>query len=302
MKQLGAVVAAVLMILVALAIRERLDDNGSDGGDTASGPVRVVCITELTEACSSLKDVEVTIEDASLTAKKIVAGTADIDAWVTFDPWPAMTNVLANRDVADTAARVVRSDLVTAMVKDRAEQFAPTCGGTVNWRCLGDAIGKQWAEVGGDVAWGEVKAGIPRLTTASGTILLGGAAVDYFGRTDFATNDFDDAFRVWKAKVTKTAASFSTFLQQFPAAFSAVGAIDAQADPAARAAEVTKFGTSSRAAAVVVIGSVEGRKTGNVAKQLKPLLEARGWSSGGVSDPTGLPDPGVLLALSGLTA
>src|SRR3954463_11320481 len=144
------------MILVALAIRERLDDNGSDGGGTASGPVRVVCITELTVACTSLKDVEVTIEDASVTAKKIAAGNADIDAWVTFDPWPAMTNVLANRDVADTDARVVRSDLVTAMVKERAERFAPTCDGdTVNWHCLGDAIGKQWVDVGGEPEWGE---------------------------------------------------------------------------------------------------------------------------------------------------
>src|SRR4051812_37749259 len=122
------------MILVALAIRERLDDDDSGGGGTASGPVRVVCVTELTEACTALKDVEVTIEDASVTAKKVAAGTADIDAWVTFDPWPAMTNVLANRTVTGDDARVARSDLVTAMVKERAERFAPTCGGTVNWK------------------------------------------------------------------------------------------------------------------------------------------------------------------------
>ena len=48
--------------------------------------------------------------------------------------------------------------------------------------------------------------------------------------------------------------------------------------------------------------SVQGGRTGDVAKQLKPLLEAQGWSANGVNDPTGLPDSGVLLTLSGLTA
>jgi hypothetical protein len=172
----------------------------------------------------------------------------------------------------------------------------------VNWKCLGDAIGQQWVDVGGDVQWGEVKAGIPKVTTASGAILLGGATVDYFGgRTDFAINDFDDAFPVWKAKVTKTPASFSTFLQQFPAAFSAVGAIDVLANPGSRANEVSKIPTTSHAAAVVVVTSVDGGKTGNVAKQLGPVLQQQGWSTDRLDDPTGLPDPGVLLALSGLT-
>ena len=34
------------------------------------------------------------------------------------------------------------------------------CGGVITWRCLVDAIGKQWIDVGGHVEWGTVKVGI----------------------------------------------------------------------------------------------------------------------------------------------
>ena len=60
----------------------------------------------------------VRIEDANVTARALVHGVSGIDGWVTFDPWPAMTNVLANRDVTKTPTPLASSDLIIAFTGD----------------------------------------------------------------------------------------------------------------------------------------------------------------------------------------
>src|SRR2546423_12439741 len=148
------------MIAVAVVVRSAID---SDGGTTGPRAKTVACVAELQVECRALKNVNLRVEDAVVTAKTLANGTANIDAWVTFEPWPTIANLLAGRDVVGTATRVARTDLVIAMAQDRAQRLAPTCGGTVNWKCLGDAIGQSWTAVGGEAIWGTVKAGIPPL-------------------------------------------------------------------------------------------------------------------------------------------
>ena len=300
MKRTLAIAGAVLMIVVAIIIRSAIDGDESPSS-TPPDSGTVVCSTELADACNALTGVTVRVEDASVTAKAIAKGSANIDAWVTLDPWPEIANQLAKREVAGAGTRLARTDLLLAMVGERAARLAPTCGGTVNWKCLGNAIGQPWTDLGGEPDWGTVKAGVPATTTAEGLILLGHASSGYFGTENFATNDFDDAFLVWKAKVTSTPASFTTFIQQFPAAFSGVGATKVDVTAGSGTRPVTSIDPAPSADAVVVVTPVAGHKVPGGTSALKGRLRAGGWSTDNLDAPTGLPNAGVLLALSGLT-
>ena len=299
MKRFFALIAAVAMICVAVIIRSGIDSGGS-GTKPSSGPITIACVTELADECNKLRNVTVRVEDASVTAKAIANGTAHIDGWVTFDPWPEIADKLANNNVTGKSARVAASPLVIAMVQERADAFAPSCGGTVTWHCLGDAIGKQWTEVGGRPEWGAVKAGISPVKSALGLLMLGNAAATYFGRTDFATNDFDDPFTVWKAKVTATVATFDQFIVQFPALFSAVGTTKRELDGGKGAKAVAQIVPNPSASAIVMITSVDSERALGLESDLTKELKGQGWGDA-LPQASGLPDPGVLLALSGLT-
>jgi len=299
-KRTLAVAGAVLMIVVAIIVRSAID-NGDSAPPSQQSTGTIACITELADACAALTGVTVRVEDASVTAKAIAKGNADIDAWVTLDPWPDIANELAKRTVADPGNRIARTDLLIAMVGERAAPLATACGGTVNWKCLGDAIGRPWTELGGQPEWGAIKAGVPNTTTAAGLIFLGHASSGYFGTENFATNDFDDAFLVWKSKVTATPATFTTFIQQFPAAFSGVGATRVDVTAGSGTRPVTAIDPAPSADAVVVIAPVAGHKVPGGTNALKDRLRSAGWSTDNLPAPTGLPNAGVLLALSGLT-
>ena len=243
----------------------------------------------------------VRVEDASVTAKAIAAGTAHIDGWVTFDPWPEIANELSQAQVTGETKRIAASPLVIAMVGERAAALAPTCGGgTITWKCLGEAIGKPWTAVGGKAEWGTVKAGIPPVKSGLGLILLGNAASGYFGSTDFATNDLDGDFRIWRANLTATPASFSEFVLKFPAAFSAVGTTNREVTSGKGSRDVISITPNPPAFAVVVLAKVDNRRALDLADDLSGPLEQAGWGPL-PADQSGLPAAGVLLALSGLT-
>jgi hypothetical protein len=295
-KRFLAIAASVTMIVVAIIVRSAIDDNG-DGGGSSSKRLTIACVTELESACRALTNVDVRIEDAGVTARALANGTAQLDGWVTFDPWPQMVDALARHGVTRDTKPIVSSDIELAMVQERADAIAPSCGGAVNWRCLGDAIGRPWTDVGGRPEWGTVKAGIPATTTALGVLLLGNAATSYFQTNDFATNDFDADFLLWRSKVTGTPATFPRFILEFPAAFSAVGTVHAVA---------TANGTGNRPVATSTTGSVTavvtttGNDVSRIADPLRRALTDAGWGAP-ASAASNLPSPGVLLALSGLT-
>jgi hypothetical protein len=267
----------------------------------------------LKPACDALAskraNLHVRVEDAATTAKAIVAGNANIDAWLTLQPWPAIVDQLAGRRLTGDGTTIASSPLEIDMVAERAAALTASCGG-VNWRCLGDAIGQPWTVFGGQPEWGLVKVGLPPITSASGLLLFANAVSGFFGRTDIATNDFgDDAFATWRVKVrdatTKADDPFSTFILQFPAAFSAVGAVhaDAASKVGARVSEVASFTPAPPATAVVVLAPIGSTDPSGLARDaaLTDTLKGMGWSTDARDPPTGLPDAGVLLALSSLT-
>jgi hypothetical protein len=296
-KRFVAITTSVVMICIAIVIRSNvIDDSGSPS--TPSGPLTIACVTELEAQCRALSNVTVRVEDASVTARALAAGTAGIDGWVTFDPWPEITDLLAQRDAVGDSIRIVRSPLTIATVQEREVAF-----GCRSWRCIGDASGQPWTDHGGRPEWGTVKVGLPPSTSGTGLLLFGNAVSGFFGRADIATNDFtvDPDFPVWRAKLSSafTPAPFTRFLQQFPAAFSFVGVTDAERSTAVRAG-VGALVPDPAAFAVVVLAPVNGGRVSGLTGDLRKKLAAVGWSIDAVDQPSGLPNAGVLLALSGL--
>jgi hypothetical protein len=301
-KRFVAITASVVMICVAIVIRSSINDGDSGTTPAPTGPVTIACVTELAPECKALTGVTVRIEEAAVTAKAIANGTAGINGWVTFDPWPEMTNLLSGRDNTGSSTLVAKTGLVIAMVQERASVLAPTCPATqVDWRCLGDAIGRPWTDFpGGKPDWGTVKVTLPP-TSGTGTLLLGNAATGYFSRTDFATNDFDDAFGLWRANLTASTGTFTTFIQLFPAAFSAIGTTEVEVARGVGTRPVATIVPIRKASAIVVLTAVNGGRVDRLSSELGRLLETNGWSTKDLARTTELPNPGVLLALSGLT-
>ena len=188
MKRLGALVAAVLLVVVALWVRGRLGDSGGLqlGGGDASGTV--ICATELTRACESLREkhpnVDFRIQSAGYTAFAIDGvhpGGPDFDVWLAPQPWAGFAaELLRDGGAASLGAPskpVAHSRLAFYVHQSRAAAFTAHCGPTPGWRCLFSAVAApSWESVGGQAAWGKVKPYIARPLEASGLLALGGAA------------------------------------------------------------------------------------------------------------------------------
>jgi hypothetical protein len=307
------------MLVAAVLIRGRIDDDKQTvtSRSERTGPLTIVCVTELSAACDAIAaehpDVETRVEEASTTAEALAKDRNGIDGWLTLDPWPDIANGLVTDPVFATSTSIASSPLVIAMVKEREVVLAPNCpGGVVGWRCLGDNVGRPWTDLTGGVkAWGNITVGNPPLTSATGLLLYGNAVTGYFGRTDIATNDFDDAFNAWRAKVKTTfmeADPFLMFVTQLPAKFAAVGVTlaEEQTNVGAQAEKVTVIDPTPQATAIVVLAPVgSGARAERVeqlarGERLGQTLQLQGWSVGQVPAQSGLPSPGVLLALSGL--
>jgi hypothetical protein len=328
MRRLLAFVAAAAMIVAALVVRDRIDDDDNNGG--GGGVARLTCVTELAETCETLErlhggDLQVTVEPAGVTADRLSApGNASMDAWLTLQPWP---DIVAE---AQTAAglpsllrpgnALARSPLVIAMWKDRAARLQP-CGGTVEWKCLGEATRKgRWRDVGGEESWGLLKPTHPSPDESAGLLVLAQATAAFFGRTDLAASDLDDdAFRGWFTALEddRPAVDIQAMLTQGPGAADAYGTTEAEAGPlianSARRSQLALLYPSSVATADVVLATVAGgreHRVGDIvgSSETRKILSAAGWRVSGLAPVlgvgrqtlppgNGLPPPGFLAAL-----
>jgi hypothetical protein len=93
--------------------------------------------------------------------------------------------------------------------------------------------------VGGDPAWGTVRVGLSDPHGATGLVVLGGAVAGFYGRSDYAANDFGGDLDGWlgalAARSTPAAAGdpVARMLTRGPAEFAAVGAPETTARQAA---------------------------------------------------------------------
>ena len=233
-----AVLGAVGMVVVAVLVRQAIDDDDPAGPSTDEAMV-VICAEDLAEHCAALgDDVEVRSEPAADTAAAIVAGSiaADIDAWVTSTAWLEVVDARAPDALGERRAAAT-SPTVVATAPGRYEAIADLCAGNDVWSCLGDAAGADWADLGdgSHPEWRELKVGLTDPASATGLSGLAAAAAGFFGTTEFAANDPAVAeFEGWLANLSGPSASGdpnpAETLATRPGTYSAAGSIAAISD------------------------------------------------------------------------
>lgn len=327
-KRLFALLLAVGLVLAAIVLRTRLDDDGGDNstdGPTTTAPEgelpTVTCATELVAACDALAAqglARVTIEPAGTTTLALARGDAPPDAWITIDPLPEIVD--ARRDRAGEAAVLAEpvplasSPLVVAGRPERIELLTRHCGGSLTWRCLGELAGEGWDTVGGSTSWGRIRPAHENpVTSAAGLLVFGNAVASWFGTTDVGTNEFqnDDQFRRW---LTQLESSIPFFGDGATTPFDrllllpephAVGTTQAEvrAKAGSQSDRVATVYPGPMARADAVLAPAEGRTLSNQEELVVVASEAlttSGWDDPTDAASTGLPPAGALEALQTL--
>jgi hypothetical protein len=289
MKRVLALAAALLLIVLATVARRHLDDGGSGDGDGA-GRLVVACVPELADACAAIDDAEVRVEAPDDTIAALGSGTGP-DAWVTFDPWPAIADLDAGRPVLDaTPVRVAATEL--RLLYRRSRVLGDCTEASATWACAAGIDARRVV--------------LPPPTTATGLLVLGHAAASYFhevaGIDRFASNDFDDAFRSWLAALGAGAGDpVDDMLVLGNAGPIATGATAAdiahRVAPSARAADLTASAAGVAMAADVVVAGPAAQRLAGDADLLAALAEL-GFDPAGDRPPASTaPSAGVLVAL-----
>jgi hypothetical protein len=346
-KRVAALAAAIAMIALAVFVRGRLDDDDSGGGTTPTGSATLVCVTELDAVCRELDrrhdDLTVRVEDAATTEKALVSSTFDpsnppFDAWLTLEPFPDMvaeqrSRALLPAALDDPSGPLARSPFVIAVWNDRRAALEASCRGGITWHCIGDEAGRPWTDVNGSAAWGSVKPSHPSPeSTASGLLVLAQASGSYFGRSDFARNDFDGdpGFGAWFERLERAIPSFPVpprtplddMLSTGPSVFDLTGTTEAAAGPSIASSRDKErisilYPSPATVADVVVAPVADASLGGRVSRLLQSsevaeLLAQYGWRVDGrpvaegvdagyaLPDDPGVPRAGVLEALRAL--
>jgi hypothetical protein len=340
-----AVVVAVVLVAGSLAFRQLVledDDNSGSGGggNGGDGPLRVACVEELEDVCADL-DAEIVVEPAGDTAARLVEvpedEDADIDAWITYAPWPEIVD--ARREIAgvdpllaNTGEPIGRSPLVIAARQDRAAVLTAHCNGVVTWTCVGEVAGTPWTSIGGEETWGVVRpAHAEPLTSGTGLLVLGAVVAsfvatpetdaDHISRIDWEAND---AFPGWFQNLERSVPvdaftpgrdPLGTWLQRRLIGYDLVATTEAAALTSLAAAapdirdDATVLYPAPVATADVVLAPVAGgRNATGLEEDLTEALIAAGYRTDGNAPPgapalpetDGLPTPGALDALRGL--
>jgi hypothetical protein len=279
------VAVAALLIAVAIVVRGTLDDDESADSDAPADDddLVVACVRELREACEALGG-DVRIEDPAAT----IAAAGEIDAWVTFDPWPEIVGVQTGAPVFDESpVPVATSDLVLVT---RTAALPDACGPEPDWVCVAASTNAP---------------ALPPEDTALGALLLGHAALGWnlverdgqsFARQEAESPEFD----AWLQTLELDGDPLDDMLQIGRAGPVATGTTRATFEtvvPTTReAANLDATRTAVPASvAVVVVGPSADRVAGDEA--LLDGLEALGWVLDPEAATTGLPNAGVLCAL-----
>jgi hypothetical protein len=318
--RLLALAAAVGMVVGALAIRNRMDDDKV----SRSTELRLLCATELARVCEAIAatdeaEVTVTVEAVGATVERLSsAAAADFDAWLTPGPFPEAVQELRRSQSQlaplfdDVSPPLARSPVVILGWNDRIAALKAKCD--VGWKCIGGAAGQPWAAFG-HPEWGDLTTSLPDPTTsAAGLVTVGGAAVGFFGRSDLSTTDLDadDAFGNALSQLARNNSnpvSASAMLAAGPSIVSFVAGLEQAIKPVVDAAssdrrnQVSLIYPSPVVTADVVLGIADRRKGGRLLELLdrpapQEVFSDEGWKAPGTA-PSNLPSPGLLTVLRG---
>ena len=337
MRRVGAALAAVGLVLVALAVKGEwpFGGGGSSGG---GGSVRLLCTTELEAACTQLAehdgDVSVTVEPAGTTAQSLVAlpdnQRPNFDAWLAPSPWSQMVDVQRRGKrplFAKPSDPIGRSPLVVAVRADRKPVLdaTPPCNNAIDWKCIGAVAGRPWTDLpGGQPAWGTVKPGYGDPTVnATSLLVLSQASSEFLDNSDYSRSDLQDNndYLDWLAgleravpKLAPSAAGpFAEMLQALPTAtYDMVGTTEADSGPALAAAaperrqQLTLLYPEPVVTADVVVAAVAASPNRDGAdglggnSELAAALARTGWRAPGQPAARGVRDTPALPRGSGL--
>jgi hypothetical protein len=332
-RQALAALAAILLVVAAVLVRSAIDGDG--GGSGSGGAIAIACPPELADACRALGGgYDVRVQPAAETADALAvarsAEDAGVDVWLVPRPWAEW--VSAERDDAEGADAaggeavvgepsevIARSPVAIVAYGERAGALeSGICGGTLAWRCLGDAADRPWGDVGGQPAWGRVKAGLSDPTTSTGMIVLGGATAGFFESPSYASNDFGGQLAGWlgalgaHADVAGAPEPVTRMITRGPGELSAVGTLEVEARQAAGRDNLRVLYPAPVATADLVAVPVgDAGAAGDVAGDgdLRRALAEDGWRVDGeelaegvstdveLPEDDGLPSGSVLRAL-----
>lgn len=314
-----ALAAAIAMVVGALAVRNRMDDDKV----SRSTELRLLCATELAAVCEAAArtdeaEVTVTTEDVGATVDRLRnAAEADFDAWLTPGPFPEAVQELRRSQAQlaplfdSVSPRLARSPVVIVGWNDRIAALRSKC--EVGWKCVGLAAGQPWASFGGPPAWGTVKTSLPDpQSSAAGLVTLGAATAGYFGRSDLSTDDLDadDGLGTWLSQLRRnneTRVDVSAMLAAGPSLVAFVGGLEQAVKPVVDAAssdrrnQVSLIYPSPVVTADVVLGVADRRNGERLLDLLRSAagreaFTSEGWKAPG-SGPSNLPSPGLLTVL-----
>ncbi|MBA2608533.1 MAG: substrate-binding domain-containing protein [Actinobacteria bacterium] len=189
--RLLAFVVAVAMVLGAVAVRARINDGDSKSGSAGrSGPLELVCATELRQVCDAIdagaSGLSVTVEPAAVTADRLESTElkdAAIDGWLAPGPWGELVDAARPSDTgklfADSGAPLARSPFVLAVWKDKRAKLA--CPDPVDLGCVGDAVNTR-----------EFKLGVAADDQAEGVLADAALGAGHIKNPNFATNDLTE--------------------------------------------------------------------------------------------------------------
>jgi hypothetical protein len=305
-RRAAAIVGALAMVVLAVAVRQNIDDDGaSDGG----GATRVViCATDLADACAALGDsVEIRVEAPAVTAAALADGTVadDVDAWITSTAWLEVVDSRAPGSVEASKA-IATSPTTVATAPGRHEAIGELCAGKDIWQCLGASAGTSWADLGdgSHPEWRELKVGLTYPDLALGLPVLASAAAGFFGSTDFVVNDprFSD-FEAWLANLAAPSASGdpnpALTLATRPGTYSAAGAVATAAAPL-DGRGVDTIDPEVPVPATIVAADLTGGHGAPGTDPVRDALEDDGWSRASEQDLAPTLKPGVMAALHSL--
>jgi hypothetical protein len=327
-----ALLAAVLMVALAVIVRDRIDADDEAGPDGRASPtVVLLCVSELEPVCRQLAEedpaLDIRVEPAGVTIDRLAdaalsAEDVDIDAWLTLGPLATMIDEQRGRDgrqrlFGEPHGPYARSPLVIAIWNDRRETLEVHCGEPITWRCIGEVAGMPWPEVGGQPGWGAVKPPHPDPAgSATGLFTLAAATNSWFGDDRYASQDFNQPeFRRWFERLERAIPEFpspprtplDTMLFTGPAAFDLAGTSEAASGPTiARSRDrdrLTIIYPSPPVVAEVVLVELAGSDVGGRVKEkleserTAAALADAGWRVEGRPATEGL-DPSVELPVS----
>ena len=257
MKRLGALLLAILLVVGAVWIRDRLGGGLLVGGGGVRG--NLTCATELRRACEVLQEqhpsLNVIVEPAGFTAQALAAGggsAPEFHVWLTTQPYVGVAEELlgatTDRPTLGTpSGPLAHSRLGMFVHGSRDDVLLTHCEGELQWGCVLGAIsgGRDWDNIGGMEAWGPIKPHIDPPDEAAALLALGGAAVGLLGESPDGPTirdnpDFGTALSSLKRANRRpdlpATAALARMLASGPAELDIVVALAAEADRFGQAA------------------------------------------------------------------